>query len=162
MTELVITVYGIPAPQGSKRHVGNGVMVESSKKVKPWREDVRAAALQAYANDQGIVLHTRTQPIRVDITFTLPRPKGHYRTGRNAHLLRDNAPQWPATKPDIDKLARSTLDALGSAGIYHDDAQVARLYVTKEYPLQAAWEKKGDALDRPGALIRITTLAGTA
>lgn len=29
-------VIGLPAPQGSKKHVGHGVMVESSKKVKPW------------------------------------------------------------------------------------------------------------------------------
>ena len=43
---LTITVHGTPAPQGSKRHVGNGVMVESSKKVKPWRQDVKHAALE--------------------------------------------------------------------------------------------------------------------
>lgn len=28
---LTVTVLGTPAPQGSKRHVGNGVVVESSK-----------------------------------------------------------------------------------------------------------------------------------
>ena len=42
---ITIRVYGTPAPQGSKRHVGRGVMVESSKKVKPWREAVKQAAL---------------------------------------------------------------------------------------------------------------------
>ena len=35
---------GDPAPQGSKSHVGNGVMIESSKRVKPWRRQVAAAA----------------------------------------------------------------------------------------------------------------------
>lgn len=35
---------GAPAPQGSKRHVGRGVLIESSSKVRPWRETVKAAA----------------------------------------------------------------------------------------------------------------------
>lgn len=35
MSTTTIIVHGIPAPQGSKRHVGNGVLLESSKMVKP-------------------------------------------------------------------------------------------------------------------------------
>lgn len=34
-----------PAPQGSKRHVGKGVMIESCANVKPWRELVAQAAM---------------------------------------------------------------------------------------------------------------------
>ena len=41
MSELVVVVYGVPAPQGSKRHVGHGILVESSKKLRPWRDAVR-------------------------------------------------------------------------------------------------------------------------
>src|ERR1700676_3259288 len=37
---MKITVRGIPAPQGSKRHVGGGRMIEMSKAVGPWREAV--------------------------------------------------------------------------------------------------------------------------
>ena len=58
MTTFHIT--GItPAPQGSKRHVGNGRMVESSAKVKPWREAVRQEALATglAISDQPIYLH---------------------------------------------------------------------------------------------------------
>ena len=47
---LTIVAYGQPAPQGSKRHVGKGVMVESSKKLRPWRQDVKAAAEAARAS----------------------------------------------------------------------------------------------------------------
>jgi crossover junction endodeoxyribonuclease RusA len=39
---VIIVVRGIPAPQGSKRHVGGGRMIESSRAVGPWREAVRA------------------------------------------------------------------------------------------------------------------------
>ena len=45
--ELAFPVIGTPAAQGSKRHLGNGVLVEQSKNVTPWRNTVAAAAHQA-------------------------------------------------------------------------------------------------------------------
>lgn len=134
-------VYGVPAPQGSKRHLGNGVMVESSKALKPWRQDVRQAVLDALPDG-----HTPwTGPIHVQLTFTFPRPKGHWRTGRNAHLLRDAAPAYPAgAKDDLDKLCRGVFDAVTSAGLWGDDGQVVRLDARKLYLGHP------DALDRPG------------
>lgn len=71
-----------------------------------------------------IVEGTLTGPVALEVTFTLPRPKAHYRTGRNSHLLRDNAPHRPDRLPDLDKLLRSTMDALTAAGVWADDAQV--------------------------------------
>ena len=120
-----IRVFGHPAPQGSKRHVGNGVLIESSARVKPWRQDVRAAALEADAHFDG--------PVSLTVGFLLRRPASHYRTGRNAHRLRDAAPPYPGKKPDIDKLLRSTLDGLGESGIWRDDAQVVRVRAEKLY-----------------------------
>ena len=120
-----IRVFGHPAPQGSKRHVGNGVLIESSARVKPWRQDVRAAALEADAHFDG--------PVSLTVGFLLRRPASHFRTGRNAHLLRDSAPAYPGKKPDIDKLLRSTLDGLGESGIWRDDAQVVRVRAEKLY-----------------------------
>lgn len=137
MTTRRIRVYGTPAPQGSKRHVGHGVMVESSKKVKPWRAAVTAEAAQHEP------LHG---PVALTLTFYLPRPRGHYRTGKYAHELRDSAPRDPAVKPDLDKLLRSTLDALTDAGLIDDDARVYSLTARKRY---------ADDAERPGALITI-------
>lgn len=135
MTTLTFHAHGIPAPQGSKRHVGNGVMVESSAKVKPWRQDVKHAALEAHAATCGSDGHhfPRGTAVYVALRFYLPRPKGHYGTGRNAGTLKASAPKYPTPKPDIDKLTRSTLDALGEAGIYADDSQVARVNASKSY-----------------------------
>ena len=45
---FTFTVLGTPAPQGSKRHVGKGVMVESSRGCKPWRQDVRHTAMDFF------------------------------------------------------------------------------------------------------------------
>ncbi|MFZ1730810.1 MAG: RusA family crossover junction endodeoxyribonuclease [Bacteroidota bacterium] len=55
--------------------------------------------------------------------FLLPRPKSHFRSGRNAHLLRETAPRFPTSKPDADKLSRAVLEALTGVA-YKDDAQV--------------------------------------
>lgn len=130
---LDVDVVGTPAPQGSKRHVGNGRMVEMSKRVKPWREAVKTAALIAMATALTGNPPT-TGELAVDVSFWLARPKSHFRTGKNAHLLREAALRArPATRPDIDKLVRSTLDALKDAGVYRDDSQIVTLAAGKWY-----------------------------
>lgn len=135
MSELRITVRGVPAPQGSKRFVrtaanGKGIMVESSAKVKPWRQDVRAAAVEAIAAGAPTF---PTGGVIVGMAFRFARPKTHYRSGRYAHLLRPSAPPTPSVKPDLSKLVRSTEDALTQAGAYHDDAQIVAEWSTKGY-----------------------------
>lgn len=120
---LTFEVRDVPAPQGSKRHVGHGILVESSKKVKPWREAVRSECVAAMTATG--VTGWRTGPVEVAMEFYLPRPKSHYRTGKHAGELRPDAPHRVDKRPDLDKLVRSTLDALKAAGIYGDDGQVA-------------------------------------
>jgi len=153
---LVVTVYGTPAPQGSKRYVGNGVMVESSKKVKPWRADVREAALSALAASPW--WDPSTARVIMHVTFTLPRPLGHYRTkdGQRTALLHDWAPAYHASKPDLDKLVRSTCDALTSAGVYGDDSRVSQIIATKAYSAASVRLLGLGVLDRPGAHIVLT------
>jgi len=140
VSDVIITVRGTPAPQGSKRHVGKGVMIESSAAVKPWREAVKAAAMTEYAT-------MTAEAVDVDIVFLLRRPKSHYGTGRNASTLRPGmALEAHRTKPDLDKLIRATLDALGDAGLWRDDSQVARITARKVYAMPAQYT---------GAIIRV-------
>lgn len=135
MGSVEVFVPGTPAPQGSKRYLGNrggrGILVESaSTKVKSWRADVREAAT-------GLVPAPVEGAVSVAITFLLARP-------RSVPVARR---PLPIVKPDIDKLLRSTLDALKSAGVYGDDAQVVHTDVTKVY---------ADGVNAvPGALIRV-------
>lgn len=151
--EIVITVYGIAAPQGSKTPKGSYVdkksgkrrvrLVESSKKVKPWREDVAAAAQIVCGRRPPL-----TGPLVASMVFTLPRP------GRiPAERFVDGVP-YPMCYPDASKLARSTEDALtGIAWV--DDAQVVGYErLDKRYPGTPG------ALDRPGALIRVRRIGG--
>lgn len=148
---LILTVHGTPAPQGSKTRNRAAAMYESSAKVKPWREAVKTAALDALSYD--ICWSPLIEPVRVEVTFTLARPKHHYGTGRNAGVVKASAPQHPTGKPDVDKTTRATLDALTDAGVWRDDSFVTSLTATKAYPFSGP-----DALPHPGAVIRVWRL----
>lgn len=117
-------VLGTPAPQGSKRHVGRGILVESSKLVKPYRESIVAAC-------EGAPTFARGVPVAVYLQFGFQRPKGHFGTGRNSGSLKRFAPTFHTSRPDTDKLSRSVLDALSAAGVLWDDSQVALLDACK-------------------------------
>jgi Holliday junction resolvase RusA-like endonuclease len=133
--DLEIIVYGIPGAQGSKRHVGGGRMIESSSKVKPWRDSVAWAALEARGDREMI-----KGPLHCRMIFTLPKP--------NAAPKRKQI--WPMRKPDIDKLIRSTCDALTTAGAWEDDARVIDLVAGKRFPTEGQ-----GSLASPGCLIQI-------
>lgn len=130
-------VIGQPAPQGSKnafvnRHTGRAQMVESSKvRVDAWRSDVKMAAIH-FLKGQPPYLGA----VGVKITFVQTRPKGHFGTGRNAGVLKASAPAFPTGRPDIDKLVRSTLDALTGL-MFEDDSKVIVLRAQKLYGEQA-------------------------
>lgn len=130
MSSIAFEAIGRPAPQGSKRHVGRGILIESSKRLAPWRNTVVASALAARRPADAWPL---VGPVEVTIGIYLHRPASHYRTGRHADQLRDDAPLCPATRSsgDVDKLARAILDALTDAAVIRDDAQVAELFVGK-------------------------------
>lgn len=135
---LVVTAAGTPIPQGSHKAFVVGkkggpqraIVTDDNSRTKPWKQTVKHAALAAMALDGWQMAHG---PVEVVGTFYLPRPKGHYGTGRNAHQLKPGAPQYPTTKPDADKLLRSCCDALGEAGVWKDDAQVVHHDAWKLY-----------------------------
>lgn len=108
-------VPGRPAPQGSKKHVGRGILIESSKEVGPWRERVALAAHQAMA---GRALFDAA--VMVTLYFILPRPKSAPKTRTPAATKR----------PDTDKLVRAILDALTDV-CFGDDSQVVTIYAHK-------------------------------
>ena len=117
-------VEGEPAPQGSKSGFiksGRVVMVESSKKVKPWREAV-AIQTQEYRASKwpNAEQWTLTTPVEIALVFFLPRPKTVSR-------------KWSSVKPDLDKLIRSTFDGLTTGGLYTDDALVIAVSASKQY-----------------------------
>ncbi len=127
---LGIWVPGLPAPQGSKRHVGRGVMVESSKHVKPWREAVKWAAREAADASSW---EMADGPVVLSVVFLFIRPKSHYGTGKNSGVLKKDAPIYITRKPDLSKLIRSTEDALVDAGVIRDDSLIVEIAAFKRY-----------------------------
>ena len=124
--ELTIRALGTPAPQGSffARIVGGGergplraIVVPDHKATAPWRKAVTAAARNAMRAAAWLPLN---EPLAVEIVFWLARPK----TVKRA---------LPATRPDLDKLARSTLDALADALVFAEDGRVCDLRLSKRY-----------------------------
>jgi len=123
--EYSFIAYGKPAPQGSKRHVGNGVLIESSKYVKQWRKQVKTAALLARPQGWNPYL-----PMDLYAQFLFNRPKSHYRTNGS---LKPKAPSHCVTRiGDLDKLIRAVADALTDVS-YQDDSQIINIQTSRRY-----------------------------
>jgi len=124
------TTHGLPKPQGSKvvRHHGQKQWTtESSRALPEWRRDVKKAGGEAM-NGTGVV----DVPLVLDLRFYLPRPKGHFGTGRNEGRLKPSAPFFPETLPDLDKLVRAIGDALTGI-VWRSDASVVTIRAAKRY-----------------------------
>jgi Holliday junction resolvase RusA-like endonuclease len=126
MTQRVsFFVVGLPAPQGSKTAFvrgGRAVIVDGTSKTgranhANWRRDVMQASMAQ--REKGVDMFTG--PCEVTIGFNLPLPKTDQH--RTLHSI----------APDIDKLARSVLDAMVNGGLLADDSLVCGLNVTKRY-----------------------------
>jgi crossover junction endodeoxyribonuclease RusA len=122
---MKFTVYGQPIPQGSMRAFmpKRGkfpIVTADNAKTKPWRQEI--AGVAHAENAEAYLAPSRTGiPFRVAIDFFFDRPVSLKKS------IVDKV-----TKPDLDKLARSVLDAL--TGIcFHDDSQVVDLHVTKNF-----------------------------
>jgi crossover junction endodeoxyribonuclease RusA len=120
---LVVWVPGHPRPQGSHKHVGHGILIDSSPDLKAWRKVVAWKAWEA-AKASGYQPHTG--PHAVDLRFVMPAPKRDH--GRLARL---DASAWHLRRPDLDKLARGILDALVEAAVLADDGLVSELVARK-------------------------------
>lgn len=83
-------------------------------------------------------------PVEVELAFTVKKPQSAPKRKRT----------WPITRPDIDKLSRTILDALTNSGAIRDDSQVVVLHARKTYPLEHP-----DALLSPGSLLRVWTIS---
>lgn len=128
-TSLTFFVHGKPAPGGSKTGriidlPGGGRTVAqrpASKFTEPWMVTVRGVASRAI--ERYGQPWDRSGPFYLRITYQLQRPIAHYRTGRNAKLLKDSAPKRHTQQPDRGKLDRALEDAL-TGFVYADDSQV--------------------------------------
>jgi Holliday junction resolvase RusA-like endonuclease len=133
---IELWVPGIPRPQGSKRAFalpnGRISMAEMSKKLPAWRSDVRTAGISA-----DVVMFT--DAVKMTCNFVFPRPKSHWGTGKNAEVLKPDAPTYVTKVPDLSKLVRGIEDALEGV-LYDNDSQICEISTTKAFgPKSGVW-----------------------
>lgn len=133
---------GSPAAQGSKEYRGHRrsrktgrmvpVLLEVSKAVKPWRNQVAKVAWLAWQPRRPL-----TCPVGIRCDFVLPRPKG----------LAKSAPTPLATRKhhDGDKLERAAWDALTRV-VFADDSLIVDWEGSKRI---------AEAGERPGCRIQV-------
>jgi crossover junction endodeoxyribonuclease RusA len=125
MSTITFFVPGTPKPGGSKRHVGNGILIDSSGQAgKDWRGDVKVYAQQAYKGEP------LTGPLEVEFHFVRQWPKSFLRADGGIKPSRHGAK--PTTNPDTTKLIRSVEDALTGI-LWADDSQIVRQWGSKVY-----------------------------
>lgn len=156
---LDVFIPGIPKPGGSKQanliYRRNGEIVRNKVTGRPviavrdmadnkdWKATCKHFAGEKY------LLPPTSLPLHVDFIFYFTRPKSHYGSGRNAFMVKDSAPPYPAVKPDTTKLVRCAEDAL-SGVVWIDDVQIVSQTAKKLYS------------DRPGLQLRVWQAVETA
>ena len=132
MTRCVaFDVIGLPAPQGSKSAFvrgGRAVIVEGSSKSgrdkhAAWRAAVADGARKALVEAVDPFLG----PTEVVMVFYLPLPASD--PHRTLHT----------SVPDLDKIVRSTSDALVNAGLVKDDSLFWLISAKKGYARDGQW-----------------------
>lgn len=147
MKTLQFFAIGHPAPGGSKTffpvwrqggqlvtEIRNGrvwpiirVVDDAGEPNKIWKASVQIQArgvMQGKAPFAGAV--------HAEFRFFMKRPRNHYRTGKFAHILRDDAPKFHTVRPDALKLARSTEDACTGV-LWVDDSANVKITSEKVY-----------------------------
>lgn len=129
---MKVVVHGRAVPQGALkagvRKDGRVFLRHRDTGVREWRAAVTEAVAQRMEGGPPL-----RGPVGLIVDFYRVRPAGHY--GKRG--LRPSAPAHPATRPDIDKLLRSILDALQGVA-FADDSQVVELHAHKRFADEGA------------------------
>lgn len=93
-------------------------MKNDNARTKPWQELIALCAKSYFKCKNS----PQENAVSLVLEFFMPRPKSVKKTTNSIHL----------TKPDLDKLARTVLDALTGIA-YKDDSQVICCTLIKKY-----------------------------
>lgn len=71
-------------------------------------------------------------PLRLIVNLYFTRPKSHYKSGKNSHIIKDNAPIWHTGRPDWDNCGKFVSDALNKI-YWRDDSILCEVGIRKRY-----------------------------
>lgn len=147
---LSIRVHGRPAPQGSKETGGAGQLLEVSPYLPAWRVAVKVGAYNAYKvagiGPAALPVFRYPSPVIIERMIFVVTDEQCRAAGTDL----------PVGDPDIDKLLRATLDALGgakpnskTARLFEDDSQVIGFQ-------DGPWKARATPEQPPGAIIVVS------
>lgn len=123
---LQIIIDGVAVPKQRPRLSGR--VAYTPKKTRDYEERVRNAFRSSYRD--AVPVFDAGVPVRAYIEVIIPIPKSW---SNKKHISAEKGEIVPTSRNgDVDNIAKSILDALNGLA-YHDDAQVATLFVTKKY-----------------------------
>ena len=113
---MIKTIYipGVPDSKMRPRATKNGHMYDPNAAKK--EASIQKAQVTGY---KGVFKGA----LRVNFDFVFPRPKSHYRTGKNAGTLRPDAPEYCCNSKDFDNLEKFYCDSFNFIH-YVDDRQI--------------------------------------
>ena len=131
MSQIRFTTYCRAEPMGSMRGFvlpGKGaaksraILTSNNPKMRPYRQELTHSAT-AEMRERGLIapLAAKHVPVGVIFDFYFARPASIPK--KRTRIV---------VKPDLDKICRSTSDALTGI-LYADDAQIVEMVVTKNY-----------------------------
>lgn len=123
---IKLTILGEPKAQKRHRHVKMGNFV---RQYDPSASDKGDFLSIIQKNAPAEPFKT---PLSVAIFFYFSRPKSHFKTGKNSHILKDGASIWHTSKPDVDNLAKFVLDSMNKV-YWKDDSYICSCRIVKHY-----------------------------
>ena len=116
------TIHFEPVSLKRHRHRLKGGTYDPSKKDK----DDFIKAIENFPTEK------MSKPIRCTLHFYCKRPKNHYKTGKNSHVLKDSSPKYNINNKDLDNMVKFVLDALNDK-LYTDDSLIIEINCSKLY-----------------------------
>ena len=161
--EIRIAIPGHPKTKGSMKCIGRvgkrgHVLIEDHKTSKPWLDTLTGWLNKMLAGREAAA----GQPLGVEASFSIDRPKSHYGTGKNARTMKDrflNAYPVGHNTGDVDKLLRVVLDALQKADVIPDDCAVVECTTRKGYI--TVGDPVDDFMPNPGVVVRLYPIKET-
>lgn len=171
--EIAFVVFGMPAAQGSKKHIGGGRLVEASPGLPAWRDAIREQAKLAIIQKGDEWKGAINEPVLIEVVFTFDHTAASRKRGD----------VYYQNTPDLDKLQRAVGDAISpvplkkgtGAGLAPTAAATLKESLKEEakrYTILAndscivAWQAKkvyvdssSDALHFPGVSIEVWRLS---